>query len=47
MLLNLLAKSENPYRMATFSEAALYALLGFLVVFVGISFLILVIWLVK
>ena len=46
MLLNLLAKSENPYRMATFSEAALYALLGFLVVFVGISFLILVIWLV-
>ena len=46
MLLNLLAKSENPYRTATFSEATLYALLGFLVVVIGIAFLILIIWLV-
>ena len=43
MLLNLLADKT---REVGAGEAALYALLGFLMVFVGISFLILVVWLV-
>ena len=46
MFLNLLSMTEDKFRSATIGEAALYALLGFLVVFVGISFLILVVWLV-
>lgn len=46
MLFNLLAQTEDPFRKATIGEASLYALLGFLVVFVGIAFLIFVVWLV-
>jgi sodium pump decarboxylase gamma subunit len=45
MLLNLLA-SIDPTREVQVGEAALYALLGFLVVFVGIAFLIFIVWLV-
>ena len=43
MLLNLLA---DPFRSVDIGEAALYALLGFLIVFGGISFLMFVVWLV-
>ena len=46
MLFNLLSQTEDPFRRPPVGEAALYALLGFLVVFVGIAFLILVVWLV-
>lgn len=45
MLLNLLA-SVDPTREVKVGEAALYALLGFIVVFVGIIFLIFIVWLV-
>lgn len=45
MLYDLLAGSD-PYRSVGIGEAALYALLGFVVVFVGIAFLIFVVWLV-
>lgn len=44
MMWNLLADVVDPYRQATFGEAALYAGLGFLVVFVGIAFLIFIVW---
>lgn len=47
MLLNLLnAKSTNDAaaRFVDGGEAALYALIGFAVVFVGIAFLILIVW---
>lgn len=44
MLLDLLV-TENPTRAVDIGESALYALLGFLVVFVGIAFLIFVVWL--
>ncbi|MBQ8429189.1 MAG: OadG family protein [Clostridia bacterium] len=43
MLLNLLAGAD-PTRNVPPSEAALYALLGFAVVFVGILFLIFIVW---
>ncbi len=43
MLYNLLADS-NPYRQATIGEAAMYALLGFSVVLLGIAFLIFIVW---
>lgn len=43
-LLNIVSFEEAP--KATIGEAALYALIGFLVVFVGIALLIAVIWLV-
>ena len=43
MLYNLLA---DPARSVGVGEASLYALLGFLMVFFGISFLIFVVWLV-
>ena len=43
-LLNIVSFEEAP--KATVGEAALYALIGFLVVFVGIALLIAVIWLV-
>ena len=43
MLYNLLA---DPARSVSVGEASLYALLGFLMVFLGISFLIFVVWLV-
>ncbi len=44
MLYNLLASGANPLRKAGIGEASLYALLGFLVVFVGIIFLIFIVW---
>ena len=43
MMLNLLAELD-PTRNATVGEAALYAILGYLIVFVGITFLIFVVW---
>ncbi len=46
MLYNVLAQTTGKYREVPFGEAALYALLGFLIVFLGIAFLILVVWLV-
>ena len=46
MLLNILAKAEEATRMVSIGESALYAFLGFLVVFVGIALLIAIIWLV-
>ena len=42
---NLLAVADKT-RAVPIAEAALYALLGFIVVFLGISFLILMVWLV-
>ena len=42
MMYGLLA--ADPFRKADFGEAALYALLGFVVVFLGIAFLIFVVW---
>lgn len=42
MIYSLLA--ADPFRKADFGEAALYALLGFVVVFLGIAFLIFVVW---
>ncbi|MBQ3221358.1 MAG: OadG family protein [Clostridia bacterium] len=42
MLFNLL--SADPTRAVSIGESALYALLGFTVVFVGIAFLIFVVW---
>ena len=45
MLYSLLAAADKT-RTVGIGEAALYALLGFLVVFIGIAFLILVVWLV-
>lgn len=44
MLYNLLASGTNRFRDAGIGEASLYALLGFAVVFVGISFLIFIVW---
>ena len=46
MLYNLLADAADKTRAVSISEAALYALLGYLVVFLGIAFLIFVVWLV-
>ena len=46
MLLNLLARTEDPTRSVPVGESALYAFLGFIVVFIGIAFLIAVVWLV-
>ena len=46
MLLNLLKATPEVGRKASLGEAALYALIGFVVVFIGISLLILVVWLV-
>ncbi len=46
MILNLLAAAEDPFRKVSVGESALYALIGFLVVIAGISFLILVVWLI-
>ncbi len=41
-----LAASTGKYREVPVGEATLYALLGFAVVFIGIAFLIFVVWLV-
>lgn len=46
MLYGLLTSTTDKFRNVPVGEAALYALLGFGVVFVGIAFLILVVWLV-
>ena len=47
MLTNLLTSSlPEGYQEASIGEASLYAFIGFLVVFAGIAFLILVVWLV-
>lgn len=46
MLYDLLTSMTDKFRSIPVGEAALYALLGFGVVFVGIAFLILVVWLV-
>ena len=44
MMLNLLAEANDPFRSANVGEASLYALLGFSIVFLGIAFLIFVVW---
>lgn len=44
MLLNLLTALPEGGRMIEIPEALLYALIGFLVVFLGIAFLITVVW---
>lgn len=46
MLTNLLVNAADKTRTVSIGEAALYALLGYAVVFLGIAFLILVVWLV-
>ncbi len=46
MLYNLLTTLAEKTREVSIGEAALYALLGFAITFVGIAFLILVVWLV-
>lgn len=47
MWMNLLTSSvPEGYREVSIGEASLYALIGFLVVFAGIAFLIFVVWLV-
>ncbi len=46
MLYNVLAAAADKTRTVLLSEAALYALLGFTIVFLGIAFLILIVWLV-
>ncbi len=45
-MLNTLLAATDKTREIGLSEAALYAVLGFAIVFVGIAFLILVVWLV-
>ena len=44
MLYNLLASGQDSFRKLGAGEAALYAAIGFAVVFLGILFLILVVW---
>ena len=44
MLYNLMASGQDPFRQVDVGEAALYAAIGFSVVFLGILFLILVVW---
>ncbi len=43
-MMNILAEALDPFRKANGGEAALYAALGFMIVFLGISFLIFVVW---
>ena len=43
-MMNLLAEALNPFRQANAGEAALYAFLGFAIVFIGIAFLIFIVW---
>ena len=45
MMMNILA-ALDPYRQASVGESALYAFLGYAVVFAGILFLIFVVWFV-
>ena len=44
MAFNLLASGQDPFRSANIGESALYAGLGFGVVFLGIIFLIFIVW---
>ena len=44
MLYNLLASGADPFRKVGAWEASLYALIGFAVVFLGIIFLIFIVW---
>lgn len=44
MLYNLLASGADPFRKADWDEASLYALIGFAVVFLGLIFLIFIVW---
>ena len=44
MAYQLLTSRQDPFRNAGIGEASLYALLGFAVVFVGILFLIFIVW---
>ena len=44
MLYNLLATGADPFRKVDPGEASLYALIGFSVVFLGLLFLILIVW---
>ena len=46
MLWNMLASEIDKTRSVAFGEAALYALLGFMMVFLGITILIFVVWVV-
>lgn len=46
MLYSMLTEAAKTRSFQNLGEAALYALLGFMVVFVGIAFLILIVWLV-
>ena len=46
MLQNLLQALPEGGKTATLGQVSLYALIGFVVVFIGIAFLILVVWLV-
>ena len=46
MLSNLLTNVADKTRTVSISEATLYAILGYAIVFLGIAFLILVVWLV-
>ena len=44
MLYGLLASGADPFRKVGGWEAALYALIGFAIVFAGLLFLILIVW---
>ncbi len=44
-LLDIVAGSDKNYYFENFGEALIYALIGFLIVFVGISIIIVIIWL--
>lgn len=44
-LLDIISKGDGNYYFSSFPEALVYALIGFLVVFIGITLIILIIWL--
>ncbi len=44
MMYNVLASTADKFRTVSVGEAALLALLGFVVVFIGIAFLVFVVW---
>lgn len=45
-LLNIVQRADGSYYFSEFAEALVYALIGFLIVFVGITVIIAVIWLI-
>lgn len=45
-ILSIVPKSDGNYYFSSFGEALIYALIGFLVVFVGIVLIICIIWLI-